>query len=119
MHKECTVYKTAEFIGKRWSIVILLELYKGRSRWKRYSEIKSSIQDITPKILSLRLKELEKEGLILKKVDASSFPIKSEYALTESGEEFIKIIKDLKSWSLKWKFDNKICANARCKECTL
>ena len=119
MNEECTIYKTADFIGKRWTIVILLELYRGKSKTKRYSQLKENIPDITPKILSARLKELEKECLITKKIDVKSIPIKCEYKLTKSGEEFIKIIKHLKTWSLKWKVNNKVCEHANCKECKI
>ena len=115
----CTIYKTANFIGKRWTLVILLELYKGENKLKRYSEIKTIIPNITPKILSARLKELEVEKLIEKKIDASQFPIKCEYSLTKSGIEFIKIIKDIKSWALKWKIKNRVCGRTDCKNCTI
>src|SRR3989344_8618007 len=106
---QCTIYKTTNFIGKRWTLVILLELYKGKSEIKRYSELKKSLPGITPKILSLRLKELEKESLIKKAIDNSHIPIKCEYSLTESGKDFIKIIKEIKSWSLKWYEGNNSC----------
>ncbi len=116
---DCTIYQTANFIGKRWTLVILLELHKGKYRWKRYSEIKRGIKEITPKLLSLRLKELEKEGLISKRVDSSIVPVKSEYSLTRRGEDFIKIIQDMKEWALKWKFKNKVCEGTDCKNCIL
>ena len=119
MEQDCTIYQTANFIGKRWTLLILLELYKGSNRRKRYSELKNELPNITPKILSARLKELEKEKLISKKIDASSFPVKCEYSLTKSGEDFIKIIKDIKQWSLKWKIDNLVCQKADCRECKL
>jgi DNA-binding HxlR family transcriptional regulator len=117
MKASCSVYKAADLIGKRWTILILLELYKG-GRWKRYTELKSKIMNITPKILSMRLKELENGGLIEKRVDAKSFPIKSEYRLTAAGKDFIKVIQQIKSWSLRWKSDNKECNGKDCKECT-
>lgn len=119
MDKNCTLYKTANFIGKRWTLLILLELYKGRCKWKRYSEIKNGLTEITPKIFSARLKELEKERLILKRIDAGKFPVKCEYSLTKAGEDFIKIIKDIKKWTLKWKVKNIVCENSSCKECKL
>lgn len=119
MKQDCTIYQTANFIGKRWTLLILLELYRGESKQKRYSEIKKGLTKITPKIFSLRLKELEKEGLISKKVDASSFPVKCEYSLTKSGEDFISIIKDMKKWALKWKIKNIVCEKANCKDCEL
>jgi len=117
MDDDCTIYKTADFIGKRWTLLILLELYKGDSKTKRYSEIKKGLDGITPKILSARLKELEKEKMIIKKIDTSSFPIRCDYFLTESGKDFIKIIKDMKKWALKWKIKNKECEGTNCKDC--
>ncbi len=119
METDCTIYKTANFIGKRWTLLILLELYKGDTKVKRYSEIKNSMKEITPKVLSLRLKELQKEGLIRKNIDARQFPVKCEYSLTKSGEDFIKIIQDIKKWALKWKMKNIVCQKANCKECEL
>ena len=119
MEQDCTIYKTANFIGKRWTLLILLELYKGESKGKRYFQIKQGLKQITPKILSQRLKELKKEGLITKKIDASEFPVKCEYSLTKSGQDFIRIIQDIKKWALKWKIKNIVCEKADCKECEL
>ncbi|MFO7677558.1 MAG: helix-turn-helix domain-containing protein [Thermoplasmatota archaeon] len=119
MDDTCTVYKTIDFISKKWSLLILLEIYKSPEGKKRYSEIKNSISDITPKVLSARLKELEKEGLITKHVDASNFPVKSEYQLTKIGIDFIGIIKDIKSWALRWRINNKVCEQLDCKNCIL
>ena len=117
MNRKCTVYRTTNFIGKRWTMLILLELHKGDGEWKRYTHLKNSLIDITPKILSTRLRELEKEGMVKRRVDAKNFPIKSEYRLTDGGKEFIIIIKDIKKWSLKWKYMNKVCESKDCKQC--
>ena len=117
MEESCTVYRTADFIGKKWTMLIILELYKGKSCTRRYSELKKSLIDITPKMLSARLKELEKEGLVIKKVDATEVPVKSSYSLTSSGKDFIKIIKGFKKWALKWKLENKLCEKADCGKC--
>ncbi len=119
MDENCTVYKTLDYISKKWSLLILLEIYKGVNSRKRYSEIKNKIPEITPKILSSRLKELEKEGFITKHIDTSNFPVKSEYALTKIGLDFIGIIKDIKNWSLRWKIHNKVCEQLDCKNCDL
>jgi DNA-binding HxlR family transcriptional regulator len=114
MHKDCTIYRTVGFISKRWSLLILLALHRNK---KRYTEIKKELRTITPKMLSQRLKELEAENLISKKIDTNKFPVKCEYALTESGEDFINIIMDIKQWALKWKLKNKVCENFDCKQC--
>jgi len=119
MDDDCTVYQTMEYLSKKWSLIILLEIYKGLNEKKRYSEIKKNIPTISPKILSTRLKELEKEGIIKKNIDTSSFPIKCEYSLTNSGIDLINIIKNIKNWSLKWKIENQICKERNCKDCEL
>ena len=119
MDENCTVYKTMDFISKKWTLLILLELYKGGKEKKRFSEVKNKMSDITPKVLSERLKELEKEGLIKRKIDASQFPVKTEYWLTESGLDFIPIISEMKSWALKWKPHQKVCESIECENCTL
>lgn len=107
-----------DFISKKWTLLILLELYKSQGK-KRYSELKQSLVDITPKILSTRLRELEQQGLIIKEIDTRKFPVKCEYALTDSGKDFIRIIKDIKKWALHWKYQNKDCAQQDCKYCEL
>lgn len=119
MKKECNVRKSVNFLGKRWTLLILLELYKGKSEWKRFSQIKKSLDNITPKILSIRLRELEREKLIEKKVSAEGFPIKSEYKLTKAGKDFIGVIKNIKKWGLKWRKKNKKCEEKNCKDCEL
>ena len=118
MDPACTVYKTMDYLSKKWTVLILLELSKG-GEWKRFSELKTSMKEITPKVLSERLKELEAEGLIEHRVDTSEFPIRSEYRLTECSLELIDIVRDIKMWALKWKIDNEPCKLQNCRLCTL
>jgi len=115
--KDCTLYKMMDIIGKRWTLCILLELHKGDKYQKQFNELKAMLGDITPKMLSTRLKELESHGLVEKKIDSSAIPVKSFYSLSESGQEFIEIIKEIKGWGLKWKFDNPLCSVSDCKYC--
>jgi DNA-binding HxlR family transcriptional regulator len=96
--------------------VILQEIYKGEEKWKRYSQIKSKLPQLTPKILSTRLKELEKEGIIAKRVDSSIIPIKSEYSLTKRGDDFIEVLRQIKAWTMKYE-DHKRCKHQDCKKC--
>ncbi|MFH1100554.1 MAG: helix-turn-helix domain-containing protein [Methanobacteriota archaeon] len=119
MNEHCTIYQTVDFISKKWTLLIILELYKSQTGKQRYSYLKNHLPGITPKILSTRLKELEKQKIITKKVDTKKFPIKCEYALTESGKDIIRIIKDLKQWALRWKIQNEECAQQDCKDCDL
>ena len=117
MNKNCTIYRSTDIIGKKWSLLVLFELYRHNIQEKRYSEIKKALPKITPKLLSLRLKELEKYSLITKKIDAKTFPVKSIYCLTPSGIEFIDVIKSLKKWSLKWHVKSDHCKSTECRYC--
>ena len=65
------------------------------------------------------LKELEDEGIITRKIDATAFPVKTEYTLTESGLEIVSVIRGIKHWALKWKIDNIPCGEQDCKVCVL
>ena len=119
MNKKCPVFNVTSFIGKKWTLLILLELYKGKLKWKRYSQLKEKLPGITPKILSMRLKELRSRNMLKHKVSAKTFPIKSQYALTPRGEDFVKVIKGVKRWGLKWGLKNEHCENMNCSECEL
>ena len=118
MKQGCTVNMTLEYLGRKWAMLILLEIYKGGGK-RRFGELKNSLDGITSKVLTTRLKELEEQSLVVRNVDAVSVPLKVEYALTDPGEEVIEIIKDLKSWALKWKVDNLDCQGQDCSSCTL
>jgi DNA-binding HxlR family transcriptional regulator len=119
MDEACTVNLTVKYLTKKWTLLIILELYKGPDHTRRFSELKDSLSDITQKILSERLKELEEEGIISKEVDASSFPVRSEYTLTQSGLELVDVIRGIKTWALKWKIDNIPCGGQDCRVCVL
>lgn len=119
MQEGCTVNLTVRYIARKWTLLVLLELYKGKGHIRRFSELKNCLEGITQKVLSARLKELEKEGLVENRIDESSFPVKSEYVLTESGLEIIDIVKDMKRWALKWKITNIECSCQDCSECVL
>ncbi|HKM14227.1 MAG TPA: helix-turn-helix domain-containing protein [Candidatus Methanomethylophilaceae archaeon] len=118
MNENCTVYKTMGFLSKKWMLLIILELYRGGNSWMRFSELKKSM-DITPKVLSDRLKELQKEGVIENRVDSTTMPIKSEYCLTEMGVDLINVAKNIKVWALKWKINNPVCESQDCIDCML
>ncbi len=117
MDNRCPILNVSGLIGKRWSLLILTELYRGNSKWKRYSVLKKGLAEITPKMLSMRLRELEEQRLITRKVDASSFPVRSEYSLTKRGTELVDVIRGLKEWAIKWKIGNSFCENSDCSEC--
>jgi len=117
MKKDCPIYEVIKYMGKRWTVIIIAEIYKGNKKWKRYSELKKKIPEITPKMLSDRLKSLEKMDIVKNRIDAKKFPIKSEYTLTDKGIDFFKVINEIKEWGLKWKIGHSNCPDLDCKEC--
>ena len=117
MQDSCTVSQTVRYLSKRWTLLIILELYKGEKYTRRFSDLRDALAGITPKVLSERLKELEKEGIISRRVDATAFPVRSEYGLTDSGLELVDVIRGVKRWALKWKITNIPCGLQDCKAC--
>lgn len=119
MDENCTVNLTVKYLTKKWTLLIILEIYKGENHTRRFSELKDRLGAITPKMLSERLQELESEGIIINSVDATAVPVRSEYSLSDSGMELIEVIRGIKYWALKWKIDNIPCGNQECKNCKL
>ena len=115
--KDCTVYKTLTIIGKKWTLLILFELDRGSAPYKRFNELKAALDTITPKVLVQRLRELEDDGLVVRRVDTTHIPITSEYALTESGTALLRVVAAIKEWGLAYKFDNEACRCTTCKMC--
>ena len=115
MQEGCTVNLTVKYLTKKWTLLVILELYKGKDHTRRFGELRDSLPGITSKVLSARLKELENEGLIKRRVEVGNFPVKSEYTLSGSGLEIVGIIKGMKRWALKWKIDNiSVCFYSHC-----
>ena len=119
MQSVCTVNQTVKYLGKKWMLLIILELYKGEDYTLRFTEVKERLPGITAKVLSARLKELEEEGLVEKHVDAGTVPVRSEYTLTASGLGLVHVIKDIKRWALEWKIENRACGAQDCHDCVL
>ena len=95
----CSLYHRAvELIGKRWSGAILLVLLEGPAR---FSEIKECVPDLSDRLLSERLKELEAEGIVVRRVIAGS-PVRTEYALTDKGMALEPSVRALPGWARSW-----------------
>lgn len=94
----CQFYRSAiEFIGKRWTGIIIYQLLDGP---KRYHELLNAIDGISDRLLTERLKDLEQEGLLRKHVIAEA-PKKVEYELTPPGYEFKQVFKAIMDWAEK------------------
>ena len=95
----CSLYHRAiELVGKRWTGAILLVLMDGPLR---FSEIKQLVPDLSDRLLSERLKELEGEGIVVRHV-IDETPVRVEYSLTDKGRALEPVVKQLKSWARDW-----------------
>lgn len=95
--KKCPIDVAMSYLGKKWTMQIIRDLFKGK---KRFSEFLGANPQISTKMLSLRLKELKKSGLIEKKI-YSTTPVLIEYSLTHKGEALNKVLFQLAEYSLK------------------
>ncbi|CEE01561.1 hypothetical protein BT1A1_1733 [Caldibacillus thermoamylovorans] len=91
------VEKAFEIIGKRWTGLIIYQLMNGPMR---FCEIESSIP-ISGRLLSERLKDLEKLGIVSRQV-FPEVPVRVEYSLTEKGLALNPVMKELQTWALKY-----------------
>ncbi|MBM7648687.1 DNA-binding HxlR family transcriptional regulator [Bacillus ectoiniformans] len=89
--------KAMQLLGKRWTGLIINQLLLGS---QRFSAIKAGLP-ISGKLLTERLKELEEEKIVTRKVYAE-VPVRVEYELTEKGRELEPIIKEIEKWGHKW-----------------
>ena len=98
-HPCCSLYHRAvELVGKRWTGAILLVLLDGPAH---FSEIRPLVPEISDRLLSERLKELEAEGIVERKVLDGS-PVRVEYAMTDKGRALEPTVRALKSWARTW-----------------
>ena len=86
---ECPVSRTARLIDGRWTTLIIRDLLGGT---RRYSELQASLTGISPKVLAARLRFLEQQGLIHKKV-YPVVPPRTEYSLTHLGTSLSGVIQ--------------------------
>ena len=89
--------KAMELIGKRWTALIIYQLLNGP---QRFNAIESALP-ISGRLLSERLKELEKENIVERKV-YSEVPIRVEYSLTEKGSSLEGAVREIETWAQKW-----------------
>ena len=96
----CPVLHDAiELIGKRWTGAIIVVLIEAGPL--RFSEIAQAIPQLSDRLLSERMKELEARGLVERRVRPDS-PARVEYELTTAGKELASPLKELKAWSHRW-----------------
>ncbi len=98
MEKACPITRILVYLSKKWTLLILRELHNGGA--KRFNELVRNMENISPRTLSKRLKELEKLGVVSKK-RFNEIPPRVDYSLTSRGRELIGCFKYLDSWAKK------------------
>ena len=93
-NQHCGVENTLKIIGHKWTVLIVRDLCEGS---QRFGELQRSLSGISPRTLSLRLKQLEKEGIIDRKV-YNEIPLHVEYYLTDKGKTLREIIDKMREW---------------------
>lgn len=93
--ENCRVDNALEIIVGKWKPIILLHLLQEGT--KRHGELKKNLPDITQKMLTKQLRELEKEDIIERKV-YSQIPPKVEYSITEYGKSLEPILDAMHHW---------------------
>ena len=91
-------HRAIELVGRRWTGAIIFVLLKGRIR---FAGLRAAIPEITDRMLSERLRELEQEGVVERCVVPDT-PVRVEYALTEKGRALATAVDALGAWAHDW-----------------
>jgi len=91
-------HRASELIGRRWTGAIIFVLLKSRCR---FATLREAIPDITDRMLSDRLQELEAEGIVERTVIPET-PVRVEYELTKKGRALAAAINAISAWADKW-----------------
>jgi DNA-binding HxlR family transcriptional regulator len=93
----CPLTRAVEILGERWTILILRELFPGA---KRFSDLKSALNGVSPSVLADRLARLEERGIVAKRVvPPAVIPI---YELDEAGRALAPVLADLTRWGMRF-----------------
>jgi DNA-binding HxlR family transcriptional regulator len=94
----CPVCATADIICGKWTILVIRDLARGRSR---FCELERSLAGISPRTLSLRLRGLEEQGIVERQT-FPEVPPRVEYSLTAKGEALVPLIDDMRAYGRDW-----------------
>jgi DNA-binding HxlR family transcriptional regulator len=91
-------HRASELIGRRWTGAIIYVLLKSRCR---FAALRDAIPDITDRMLSERLQELEQEGIVVRHVVPET-PVRVDYELTKKGRALAAAMDAIAEWAEKW-----------------
>ncbi len=96
----CPLYHEAiELIGRRWTGAIVSVLIHRETM--RFGEIADSVPELSDRLLSERMKELEARGVVVRTVRPGR-PVRVDYELTEMGRELAPAVRELERWARRW-----------------
>ena len=98
----CPVETTLMLIGDKWKVLILRDLMDGT---KRFGQLKQSVGNVSQKVLTAQLRDMEAKGLLSRKVYAE-VPPRVEYTLTELGRSLKPILDAMWTWGTDYKRQN-------------
>jgi len=105
---DCPVCATAEVVCAKWTLLLVRDLAEGRSR---FCELERSLEGISPRTLSLRLRALEEEGIVERRT-YPEVPPRVEYQLTDKGEALLPIIESMREYGRTWLMATGDCTPA-------
>ena len=95
---DCPVCACAEIISGKWTLLVIRDLAESR---RRFCELERSLEGISPRTLSLRLRALEEQGVV-ERHTYPEVPPRVEYALTEKGRALAPLIEDMREYGKRW-----------------
>jgi DNA-binding HxlR family transcriptional regulator len=101
--QDCPIARTLDLIGDRWTLLIIRDLFLGRSR---FNEFRQSTPRISPKLLSERLKRLEEEGIVERAL-LNGHPPRAEYRLTPKGRSLFPVLFAIGWWGFEYLFTDE------------
>jgi DNA-binding HxlR family transcriptional regulator len=121
--QSCPVARSLEFLGERWTLLVVRDLLMGPRKFQDFS---ASLDGVAPGVLSHRLKVLEDNGIVARRL-YSEHPPRAEYALTDRGLELRPVVRALGIWGARhlgaeWTFVHDACGENvemayRCPSC--
>ncbi|MEU9100989.1 helix-turn-helix domain-containing protein [Streptomyces sp. NPDC048361] len=95
-HPDCGIRDVLDRIGDKWSVLVIVELAGGALRFR---ELQRAVHGISQRMLTLTVRRLERDGLVLRTV-YPTVPAQVDYRLTETGTSLTHLVKALADWSL-------------------
>jgi DNA-binding HxlR family transcriptional regulator len=102
---DCPVCRTADIVCGKWTLLVIRDLAEGRAR---FCELERSLQGISPRTLSLRLRALEEAGIVARRT-FPEVPPRVEYALTDKGRALVPIVESMRVYGREWLNEDGAC----------